>query len=323
MNYDYSYKHSFYNPVLHFDYNPKSAGVSHLYSSVQYENNIPKENTEEKEEKKQYLSKDFLVINALEEKFNQYKYEIQEEPRSDPGYFSVEQLKNDRQYLLLKNQEIEKEIEKINKLFAPTINLPKENKTLKKEKTKQILNTDSKNNSKILLTTTRSVNSKSTNKVRFDLNKHKERLNQEKPLTKNEENLLLRKEIRRLTKIRDELKNKPKSAYLQRDKLSQINSNDIKKEICLWRERTFELKDNYIKCIKEIKRDLFNDRTIIQEEIRKMQKEFENNIKDIQKKYLMQINKNEKNIEILKNENKELLRLQSKVKEVYYYNFDS
>ena len=128
--------------------------------------------------------------------------------------------------------------------------------------------------------------------------------------------------IKRLKNLKENLQKNSKILYMDEDRISKINVDSIRKEICLWRNRCYELKDNYIKCLKEMKDELFKDRTLFQEDFAKMHKNFNKNISDTQKRYLIQINKNEKNIEILKREFMELTKKEAKVKEVFHYNYD-
>lgn len=186
------------------------------------------------------------------------------------------QLERDREYLILKNIELENEINKLDDMLSNTF-------------------------TKISNATDREK-SKEQPKPKID----------NKRVTIMEENQKLRKKVKDLEMIINNLmtlaeNNKAKS--------------DIRVEVKLWKERTRQLSDNYLKTLHDIHTELNKDKMALKLSIKKIQSKFIKDVKELENFYNPQMIKNEKKIQLLLKEQNDLRKKEEKLKEVFMYNF--
>lgn len=342
MNYDSS-SITENTPPVDFNYEQSSTMNSKKYSPSIFEDNKPK--IQSNEERMKFFYDTLERYKQKEKEYKAFKYE-DESSELTQNYFSFDQLKKDKDSLLRNNFEIDKEMERINKLFHENENNLTTNTTPSRRETKTNFNKTSNKNIKNKSSSINKTFKKSTtlkskspsiisnitrrkSKVTFDINKPSN-VKPNSTYRIKEENAMLKKEITRLKRIRDDLlRNSYRSKIndsiddeFEEYKRSRIDREAIRKEICLWRERAFKLQSNFINCLNEIRKQMDKDKVMFQEDLKKLHKNSENQINDIYKKYLFQIAKNEKEIEAQKKEYKNLMQQQIKVKEVFHCNFE-
>ena len=199
------------------------------------------------------------------------------------------ELDRERKLLLLKNIELEKEINNLNNFvdIGTKFNQNKINNKPKKSAIESYIKTKNKK-----------------------INK-KEEINYKKEITESQ-NI-----IKILDKRINELKKEINMNY-------SINGNKCKekiKEVKIWRETFYE---EFYKCknlLKDFKDNLNKDKNIYYDVISKMKQKSNDNINTIYENYKGQIIDNDKKLNFLKKENDKLINKENKVKEIYLYNF--
>jgi hypothetical protein len=195
------------------------------------------------------------------------------------------ELDKERKLLLLKNIELEKEINNLNN-FVDIGSKFCQNKIIKK-------NIESYNNKK--------------NNIKENKNKNcKKEINEAQNTIK-----ILDKKI-------NELKEKINMNYSLNN---LFRYQDKIKEVKIWRETFYEEFFKYKNLLKDLKNNLNKDKIIYNEVITKMKEKATDNINNIYENYKNQIIDNDKKLNFLKKENEKLISKENKVKEIYLYNF--
>ena len=196
------------------------------------------------------------------------------------------ELDKERKLLLLKNIELEKEINNLNN-FVDIGSKFCQNKLIKK-------NIESYNNKK--------------NNIKENKNKNcKKEINEAQNTIK-----ILDKKI-------NELKEKINMNYSLNN---LFKYQDKIKEVKIWRETFYEEFFKYKNLLKDLKNNLNKDKIIYNEVITKMKEKATDNINNIYENYKNQIIDNDKKLNFLKKENEKLISKENKVKEIYLYNFN-
>ena len=196
------------------------------------------------------------------------------------------ELDKERKLLLLKNIELEKEINNLNN-FVDIGSKFCQNKIIKK-------NIESYNNKK--------------NNIKENKNKNcKKEINEAQNTIK-----ILDKKI-------NELKEKINMNYSLNN---LFKYQDKIKEVKIWRETFYEEFFKYKNLLKDLKNNLNKDKIIYNEVITKMKEKATDNINNIYENYKNQIIDNDKKLNFLKKENEKLISKENKVKEIYLYNFN-
>ena len=196
------------------------------------------------------------------------------------------ELDKERKLLLLKNIELEKEINNLNN-FVDIGSKFCQNKIIKK-------NIESYNNKK--------------NNIKENKNKNcKKEINEAQNTIK-----ILDKKI-------NELKEKINMNYSLNN---LFKYHDKIKEVKIWRETFYEEFFKYKNLLKDLKNNLNKDKIIYNEVITKMKEKATDNINNIYENYKNQIIDNDKKLNFLKKENEKLISKENKVKEIYLYNFN-
>ena len=196
------------------------------------------------------------------------------------------ELNKERKLLLLKNIELEKEINNLNN-FVDIGSKFCQNKIIKK-------NIESYNNKK--------------NNIKENKNKNcKKEINEaqntikilDKKINELEEKINMNYSLNNLFKYQDKIK-----------------------EVKIWRETFYEEFFKYKNLLKDLKNNLNKDKIIYNEVITKMKEKATDNINNIYENYKNQIIDNDKKLNFLKKENEKLISKENKVKEIYLYNFN-
>ena len=196
------------------------------------------------------------------------------------------ELDKERKLLLLKNIELEKEINNLNN-FLDIGSKFCQHKIIKK-------NIESYNNKK--------------NNIKENKNKNcKKEINEAQNTIK-----ILDKKI-------NELKEKINMNYSLNN---LFKYQDKIKEVKIWRETFYEEFFKYKNLLKDLKNNLNKDKIIYNEVITKMKEKATDNINNIYENYKNQIIDNDKKLNFLKKENEKLISKENKVKEIYLYNFN-
>ncbi len=191
-------------------------------------------------------------------------------------------MEKKRQYLIIKNNELEKEIKKLDNMFD-------------------------KNYKKFTKSNSENQNNKNKEENLSIMEQNARMRNQIKELDKNIYNL------------KNQIEN-AKILCTRKEETNNFNSNTLK-EIQIWKKRCSQLTDNYIKNLHKIKNELKKDKLSFKNEIKDIKNKFEKNINEMYERYFNLMQKNEKNIKILQKENSDLSEKERKIKEVFLYNF--
>ena len=216
-------------------------------------------------------------------------YNLNLNNNSKNKYNKYLKLDRERKLLLLKNIELEKEINNLNN-FVDIESKFNQNKI---------------RNNRAKKTKIDSYNNKTQNKN-----------------TKMEDKISIKdiKEAQRTIKLLDKRINKLK----QDINMNYINNNKHQekiKEVKIWRETFYEEFFKYKNLLKDLKENLNKDKIIYYDVISKMREKATDNVKNIFENYKNQIIDNEKKLNFLKMENEKLVNKENKVKEIYLYNF--
>ena len=201
------------------------------------------------------------------------------------------ELDRERKLLLLKNIELEKEINNLNN-FVDIGSKFNQNKVLNYNRSKKN-NIESYNN-KI----------KNSNNLKDEIVLKKEI-----------------KEAQNMIKLLDKRINKLKQEINMNYSMSNNKYNEKIKEVKIWRETFYEEFYKYKNLLKDLKDNLNKDKIIYNDVILKMKQKSAENINTIYENYKTQIIENDKKLNFLKSENEKLTKKENKVKEIFLYNF--
>ena len=199
------------------------------------------------------------------------------------------ELDRERKLLLLKNIELEKEINNLNN-FVDIESKYNQNK-VKKNRIKK--------------------NNIESYNYKIKKNNKKEEINYKKEIN----------EAQNMIKILDKRINKLKENININYSMSNNKCQEKIKEVKIWRETFYEEYYKYKNLLKDLKENLNKDRKIYIDVISKMKEKANENIKTIFDNYKSQIIENDKKLNFLKKENEKLINKENKVKEIYLYNF--
>ena len=224
------------------------------------------------------ISKNFKQgLNISQNKYNKYL-----------------ELDRERKLLLLKNIELEKEINNLNNFVDIETKFNQNKIKYNKRNKKNIENI----NNKIKYNNT--INNKSEDKIYI-----KE--------IKSAQNMI---------KILDKRINKLKQDINMNYNITKNKHQEKIKEVKIWRETFYEEFIKYKNLLKDLKQNLSKDKIIYNNVISNMKQKASENINNIFENYKSQIIDNEKRLNFLKIENEKLTNKENKVKEVYLYNFN-
>ena len=201
------------------------------------------------------------------------------------------ELDRERKLLLLKNIELEKEINNLNN-FVDIGSKFNQNKVLNYNRSKKN-NIESYNNKM-----------KNSNNIKDEI--------------------VLKKEIKdaqNMIKLLDKRINKLKQEINMNYSMSNNKYNEKIKEVKIWRETFYEEFFKYKNLLKDLKDNLNKDKIIYNDVILKMKQKSAENINTIYENYKTQIIENDKKLNFLKSENEKLTKKENKVKEIFLYNF--
>jgi hypothetical protein len=204
------------------------------------------------------------------------------------------ELERERKLLLLKNIELEKEINNLNNFVDIETKFNQNKIKHNKQNKKSIENI----NNKIKYNNT--INNKSEDKIYI-----KE--------IKSAQNMI---------KILDKRINKLKQDINMNYNITKNKHQEKIKEVKIWRETFYEEFIKYKNLLKDLKQNLSKDKIIYNNVISNMKQKASENINNIFENYKSQIIDNEKRLNFLKIENEKLTNKENKVKEVYLYNFN-
>ena len=199
------------------------------------------------------------------------------------------ELDRERKLLLLKNIELEKEINNLNN-FVDIESKYNQNKVTKNRIKK---------------------NKIESYNYKIKKNNKKEEINYKKEIN----------EAQNMIKILDKRINKLKENININYSMSNNKCQEKIKEVKIWRETFYEEYYKYKNLLKDLKENLNKDRKIYYDVISKMKEKANENIKTIFDNYKSQIIENDKKLNFLKKENEKLINKENKVKEIYLYNF--
>ena len=201
------------------------------------------------------------------------------------------ELDRERKLLLLKNIELEKEINNLNN-FVDIGSKFNQNKISKYNHLKK--NNIENYNNKI----------KNTTNIKEGLDYKKEI-----------------KEAQNMIKLLDKRINKLKEEINMNYSMNNNKYSEKIKEVKIWRETFYEEFFKYKNLLKDLKDNLNKDKIIYNDVILKMKQKSAENINTIYDNYKTQIIENEKKLNFLRNENDKLTKKENKVKEIFLYNF--
>ena len=259
------------------------------------------------------ISKNFK--NGLDSNQNIYINSYLGNNQNNNNYLELER---ERKLLLLKNIELEKEINNLNNYVD--IN----NKLVNNNKNSSLITNITKNSNNI----NKNPNSISINSL-YSKNKNKKKDNYTFPnkINKNNKNNIkidYNKEINETLITIKNLDNRINELKQEINNNYTSNNNKWKdkiKEIKIWRETFYEEYEKYRNLLKDLKENLNNDKILYNDVIWKMKQKASDNINIIYENYKNQIIENDKKLDFLKKENQKLVNKENKVKEIYLYNF--
>ena len=229
------------------------------------------------------------------------------------------ELERERKLLLLKNIELEKEINNLNNFVDTNNNTDYNNKKLNSN-----LDYMRTNNSNITKNSIYMSNLPLKNKAKK--NKTNSSFSYKNPNNKSKKDL--KKDY---SKEINEAQNTIKDLDIRINQLKkEINNNysvdnrcnDKIKEIKIWRETFYEEYEKYKNLLNDLKENLNKDKILYNDVIWKMKQKASGNINTIYENYKNQIGENDKKLVFLRKENEKLIKKENKVKEIYLYNFN-
>ena len=218
-------------------------------------------------------------------------YNLNLNHNSSNKYNKYLELDRERKLLLLKNIELEKEINNLNN-FVDIESKFNQNKVRNNKLKKR--NIESYNNK---------ININKSNKI--------------------EDKIYIKeiKEAQNMIKLLDKRINKLKEDINMNYSLNNNKNQEKIKEVKIWRETFYEEFYKYKNLLKDLKDNLNKDKIIYNDVISKMKQKATENVNNIYANYRSQIIDNEKKLQYLKIENEKLTNKENKVKEIYLYNF--
>ena len=282
----------------------KSKNIENLNNEIKDNNDI---NIKDKTEN----NNDILMEQEMIKKNNNYTNQINEIISKNfknginmsQNYYFNSYLKNndhnnkyleldrERKLLLLKNIELEKEINNLN-------NYVDIGSKFNKSKVKNF-NKLKKNNIE-------SYNNKNLNNKNI-----KEERNYKKEI--NEAKNMIKLLDKRINKLKEEI-----------NMNYSMNNNKYKekiKEVKIWRETFYEEFYKYKTLLIDLRNNLNKDKIIYNDVLSRMKQKAIDNINIIYDNYKTQITENEKKLNYLRTENEKLINKENKVKEIFLYNF--
>ena len=260
------------------DIKENSININNNNKNEDIEKEMIRKNNTYTEQINEIISKNFKQgLNISQNKYNKYL-----------------ELDRERKLLLLKNIELEKEINNLNNFvdIETKFNQNKIKHNKQNKKSIEIINNKIKYNN--------TINNKSEDKIYI-----KE--------IKSAQNMI---------KILDKRINKLKQDINMNYNITKNKHQEKIKEVKIWRETFYEEFIKYKNLLKDLKQNLSKDKIIYNNVISNMKQKASENINNIFENYKSQIIDNEKRLNFLKIENEKLTNKENKVKEVYLYNFN-
>ena len=233
------------------------------------------------------------------------------------------ELDRERKLLLLKNIELEKEINNLNNFVdlgnkytnnnnrsTNISNINKSNKNVSNNNITKTENSVHKRN----LSSKNNINKYKRNSSfsHKNINKSKRNVNRDYKAEIIEAQNTIQDLDGRISQLKQEINNN----YSMNNRCS-----DKIKEIKIWRETFYEEYDKYKNLLKDLKENLNNDKILYNDVIWKMKQKAADNINTIYENYKSQIAENDQKLAFLRKENEKLVSKENKVKEIYLYNF--
>ena len=260
------------------DIKENSININNNNKNEDIEKEMIRKNNTYTEQINEIISKNFKQgLNISQNKYNKYL-----------------ELDRERKLLLLKNIELEKEINNLNNFVDIETKFNQNKIKHNKQNKKSIENI----NNKIKYNNT--INNKSEDKIYI-----KE--------IKSAQNMI---------KILDKRINKLKQDINMNYNITKNKHQEKIKEVKIWRETFYEEFIKYKNLLKDLKQNLSKDKIIYNNVISNMKQKASEHINNIFENYKSQIIDNEKRLNFLKIENEKLTNKENKVKEVYLYNFN-
>ena len=260
------------------DIKENNMNINNSNKNEDIEKEMIRKNNTYTEQINEIISKNFKQgLNISQNKYNKYF-----------------ELDRERKLLLLKNIELEKEINNLNNFVDIETKFNQNKIKHNKQNKKSIENI----NNKIKYNNT--INNKSEDKIYI-----KE--------IKSAQNMI---------KILDKRINKLKQDINMNYNITKNKHQEKIKEVKIWRETFYEEFIKYKNLLKDLKQNLSKDKIIYNNVISNMKQKASENINNIFENYKSQIIDNEKRLNFLKIENEKLTNKENKVKEVYLYNFN-
>ena len=259
--------------------------IKNKIDNEQLEQELIKKNNNYTNQINEIISKNFKQGLGISQNFYDNTYLNN---RSKNKYL---ELDRERKLLLLKNIELEKEINNLNNFvdIGSKFNQKKVSK----------YNHLKKNNIENY-----------NNKLKKD-NNIKEGFDYKKEI----------KEAQNMIKLLDKRINKLKEEINMNYSMNNNKYSEKIKEVKIWRETFYEEFYKYKNLLKDLKDNLNKDKIIYNDVISKMKQKSAENINTIYDNYKTQIIENEKKLNFLRNENDKLTKKENKVKEIFLYNF--
>ena len=259
--------------------------IKNKIDNEQLEQELIKKNNNYTNQINEIISKNFKQGLGISQNFYDNTYLNN---RSKNKYL---ELDRERKLLLLKNIELEKEINNLNN-FVDIGSKFNQNKISKYNHSKK--NNIENYNNKI----------KNTTNIKEGLDYKKEI-----------------KEAQNMIKLLDKRINKLKEEINMNYSMNNNKYSEKIKEVKIWRETFYEEFFKYKNLLKDLKDNLNKDKIIYNDVISKMKQKSAENINTIYDSYKTQIIENEKKLNFLRNENDKLTKKENKVKEIFLYNF--
>lgn len=233
------------------------------------------------------------------------------------------ELDRERKLLLLKNIELEKEINNLNNFVdlgnkytnnnnrsTNISNINKSNKNVSYNNITKTENSVHKRN----LSSKNNINKYKRNSSfsHKNINKSKRDVNRDYKAEIIDAQNTIQDLDGRISQLKQEINNN----YSMNNRCS-----DKIKEIKIWRETFYEEYDKYKNLLKDLKENLNNDKILYNDVIWKMKQKAADNINTIYENYKSQIAENDQKLAFLRKENEKLVSKENKVKEIYLYNF--
>ena len=233
------------------------------------------------------------------------------------------ELDRERKLLLLKNIELEKEINNLNNFVdlgnkytnnnnrsTNISNINKSNKNVSYNNITKTENSVHKRN----LSSKNNINKYKRNSSfsHKNINKSKRDINRDYKAEIIDAQNTIQDLDGRISQLKQEINNN----YSMNNRCS-----DKIKEIKIWRETFYEEYDKYKNLLKDLKENLNNDKILYNDVIWKMKQKAADNINTIYENYKSQIAENDQKLAFLRKENEKLVSKENKVKEIYLYNF--